>query len=154
MVMIVGRPSSFACQFLMRDLIHSILFYLRAQGESLYHLGHGGVAYPRSGDLVWPASMGGASLFASASFHSSVGSSVVNPCTKAVVGGARCCPDSTPSLFNAFVPQTVKSKCFARCITKPGTSLSGSESSCISRCLDRYIEATGIIGRSLFNSPH
>ncbi|RWW66014.1 hypothetical protein BHE74_00026643, partial [Ensete ventricosum] len=50
--------------------------------------------------------------------------------------------------------QTVKSKCFARCITKPGTSLSGSESSCISRCLDRYIEATGIIGRSLFNSPH
>ncbi|CAN6480550.1 unnamed protein product [Victoria cruziana] len=31
--------------------------------------------------------------------------------------------------------ETVRSKCFAKCITKPGTSLSGSESSCISRKL-------------------
>ncbi|XP_065009017.1 uncharacterized protein LOC103984440 [Musa acuminata AAA Group] len=38
--------------------------------------------------------------------------------------------------------ETVRSKCFVRCIAKPGTSLSGSESSCISRCVDRYIEAT------------
>ncbi|CAD5170673.1 unnamed protein product [Musa acuminata subsp. malaccensis] len=50
--------------------------------------------------------------------------------------------------------ETVRSKCFVRCIAKPGTSLSGSESSCISRCVDRYIEATGIIGRALFSSPH
>ncbi|KAG7585006.1 Tim10-like [Arabidopsis thaliana x Arabidopsis arenosa] len=46
--------------------------------------------------------------------------------------------------------ETVRVKCFDKCITKPGSSLGGSESSCISRCFDRYIEATGIISRSLF----
>lgn len=49
--------------------------------------------------------------------------------------------------------QTVGNKCFAKCVTKPGTSLSGGESSCVSRCVDRYIEATGIISRALFSSP-
>ncbi|XP_043715681.1 mitochondrial import inner membrane translocase subunit Tim13-like [Telopea speciosissima] len=49
--------------------------------------------------------------------------------------------------------ETIRGKCFDKCITKPGTSLSGSESSCISRCVDRYIEATGIISRALFSSP-
>ncbi|KAL4385779.1 hypothetical protein GQ457_15G011410 [Hibiscus cannabinus] len=48
--------------------------------------------------------------------------------------------------------ETVRGKCFEKCITKPGSSLSGSESSCISRCVDRYIEATGIVGRALFTS--
>ncbi|KAI3453290.1 hypothetical protein Pfo_009953 [Paulownia fortunei] len=47
--------------------------------------------------------------------------------------------------------ETVRGKCFEKCITKPGSSLSGSESSCISRCIDRYIEATGIVGKALFN---
>uniref|UniRef100_A0A0D9W8K1 Mitochondrial import inner membrane translocase subunit n=1 Tax=Leersia perrieri TaxID=77586 RepID=A0A0D9W8K1_9ORYZ len=46
---------------------------------------------------------------------------------------------------------TVGNKCFAKCVTKPGTSLSGSESSCISRCVDRYMEATGIVSRALFS---
>ncbi|KAF3340333.1 Mitochondrial import inner membrane translocase subunit Tim13 [Carex littledalei] len=49
--------------------------------------------------------------------------------------------------------ETVGNKCFAKCVTKPGTSLSGGESSCVSRCVDRYIEATGIISRALFSSP-
>ncbi|KAL4570657.1 hypothetical protein LXL04_026317 [Taraxacum kok-saghyz] len=48
--------------------------------------------------------------------------------------------------------ETVRGKCFDKCITKPGSSLSGGEGSCISRCVDRYIEATGIISRALFNS--
>ncbi|CAL5327959.1 unnamed protein product [Camellia sinensis] len=39
---------------------------------------------------------------------------------------------------------TVRGKCFEKCITKPGSSLSGSESSCTSRCVDRYIEATAV----------
>ncbi|CAM0944770.1 unnamed protein product [Alopecurus aequalis] len=47
--------------------------------------------------------------------------------------------------------ETVGNKCFAKCVTKPGTNLSGSESSCISRCVDRYMEATGIISRALFS---
>ncbi|KAF7828093.1 mitochondrial import inner membrane translocase subunit Tim13 [Senna tora] len=47
---------------------------------------------------------------------------------------------------------TVRGKCFEKCITKPGSSLSGSESSCISRCVERYIEATGIISKALFSA--
>lgn len=53
--------------------------------------------------------------------------------------------------FHGFV-QTVRGKCFEKCITKPGSSLSGSESSCISRCVERYIEATGIISRAMFSA--
>ncbi|XVE64564.1 hypothetical protein DITRI_Ditri07aG0110500 [Diplodiscus trichospermus] len=51
-----------------------------------------------------------------------------------------------------LIAATVRGKCFDKCITKPGSSLSGSESSCISRCVDRYIEATGIVGRAIFNA--
>ncbi|GER56138.1 mitochondrial import inner membrane translocase [Striga asiatica] len=46
--------------------------------------------------------------------------------------------------------KTVRGKCFDKCITKPGSSLSGSESSCISRCIERYMEASGIIAKALF----
>ncbi|PPS08638.1 hypothetical protein GOBAR_AA12034 [Gossypium barbadense] len=55
-------------------------------------------------------------------------------------------------LCRSLLTKTVRGKCFEKCISKPGTSLSGSESSCISRCVDRYIEATGIVGRALFTS--
>ncbi|KAI4372136.1 hypothetical protein MLD38_010407 [Melastoma candidum] len=41
--------------------------------------------------------------------------------------------------------ETVRGKCFEKCITKPGSSLGRGESSCIWRCVERYIEATGII---------
>ncbi|CAH8355835.1 unnamed protein product [Eruca vesicaria subsp. sativa] len=47
--------------------------------------------------------------------------------------------------------ETLRVKCFEKCITKPGSSLSSGESSCISRCVDRYMEAQGIISRSLFS---
>ncbi|TFL04007.1 Tim10/DDP family zinc finger-domain-containing protein [Pterulicium gracile] len=39
-------------------------------------------------------------------------------------------------------------KCFERCITKPGTALSGSEQTCLSRCLDRYMEAFNIVSKT------
>ncbi|KAF8274811.1 Tim10/DDP family zinc finger-domain-containing protein [Lactarius quietus] len=39
-------------------------------------------------------------------------------------------------------------KCFAKCVTKPSTSLSGSEETCLSRCFDRYMEAFNIISRT------
>ncbi|KAJ7158928.1 Tim10/DDP family zinc finger-domain-containing protein [Mycena filopes] len=32
-------------------------------------------------------------------------------------------------------------KCYEACITKPGASLSSGEQACLSRCLDRYMEA-------------
>ncbi|RRT36999.1 hypothetical protein B296_00047789 [Ensete ventricosum] len=45
------------------------------------------VAYPRLEDLVWLVFVGGVSLFASVSFHFSTGFSIIDACTKAVVGG-------------------------------------------------------------------
>jgi len=39
-------------------------------------------------------------------------------------------------------------KCFAKCVTKPSTSLSGSEETCLARCLDRYMEAFNIVSKS------
>lgn len=39
-------------------------------------------------------------------------------------------------------------KCFAKCVLKPGTSLSSSDETCLSRCLDRYMEAFTIVSRT------
>ncbi|KAF8841268.1 hypothetical protein BDN67DRAFT_950144 [Paxillus ammoniavirescens] len=39
-------------------------------------------------------------------------------------------------------------KCFAKCVLKPGTSLSSSEETCLARCMDRYMEAFNIVSRS------
>ncbi|BBN01468.1 mitochondrial import inner membrane translocase subunit TIM13 [Marchantia polymorpha subsp. ruderalis] len=47
---------------------------------------------------------------------------------------------------------TVRDKCFTKCVPKPSTSLSGSESSCITKCVERYIEATGIVSRAVFTA--
>lgn len=46
--------------------------------------------------------------------------------------------------------ETVQKKCFERCITKPGTSISSSEQQCITRCCDRYSEALEVVTKSLF----
>lgn len=62
-----------------------------------------------------------------------------------------CCRRYNSKLLTLQLSQTVRDKCFDKCITKPGSSLSGSEGSCISRCVDRYIEATGIISKALFS---
>ncbi|KAJ7352584.1 Tim10/DDP family zinc finger-domain-containing protein [Mycena olivaceomarginata] len=39
-------------------------------------------------------------------------------------------------------------RCYKACITKPGTSLSSGEQTCLSRCLDRYMEAFNIVRRT------
>ncbi|KAF8581086.1 hypothetical protein K439DRAFT_1393112, partial [Ramaria rubella] len=39
-------------------------------------------------------------------------------------------------------------KCFGKCITKPSSSLSGSEETCLTRCMDRYMEAFDLISRT------
>lgn len=36
--------------------------------------------------------------------------------------------------------QTVRDKCFDKCITKPSSSLSSSDQQCLARCCDRYAE--------------
>ncbi|ORY86055.1 Tim10/DDP family zinc finger-domain-containing protein [Leucosporidium creatinivorum] len=38
-------------------------------------------------------------------------------------------------------------KCFVKCITKPGDSLSPSEEGCIARCTERYLEAFNVISK-------
>ncbi|ACO65204.1 predicted protein [Micromonas commoda] len=51
-------------------------------------------------------------------------------------------------LANAYAQEfftTVREKCFAKCITKPGPSLSSGEATCVSRCTDRYVDATRMI---------
>ena len=57
-------------------------------------------------------------------------------------------PSPTLNGGPAFAPtlsQTVREKCFAKCVTKPGTSASSGETTCISRCTDRYVDATRAI---------
>ncbi|GAA5989871.1 hypothetical protein JCM10908_002356 [Rhodotorula pacifica] len=36
-------------------------------------------------------------------------------------------------------------KCFVRCITKPGTSLTPNDEACLMRCTDRFLEAFNLI---------
>ena len=55
----------------------------------------------------------------------------------AVVLLVSCCMTDT---VTCWLLQTVHEKCFDKCVTRPGTSLSGSEQGCMSRCFDRYAE--------------
>ena len=51
-------------------------------------------------------------------------------------------------LANAYAQEfftTVRDKCFQKCVTKPGGSMSSGEATCLSRCTDRYVEATKMI---------
>lgn len=36
-------------------------------------------------------------------------------------------------------------KCYQKCITAPGVSLSSKEQTCVERCLERYFEAFNIV---------
>ena len=38
--------------------------------------------------------------------------------------------------------QTVRDKCFEKCVTKPSSSLGSSEQQCLARCCDRYAEVS------------
>ncbi|KAG9127174.1 Mitochondrial import inner membrane translocase subunit Tim13 [Ceratobasidium sp. 392] len=42
----------------------------------------------------------------------------------------------------------INEKCFAKCITKPSTSLGSSEERCLSMCMDRYMEAFNVISQT------
>ncbi|KAG0047435.1 protein translocase subunit [Gryganskiella cystojenkinii] len=45
----------------------------------------------------------------------------------------------------------INEKCFAKCVPKPGPKLDGSEQACISKCMDRYMEAWNIVSRTYIN---
>ncbi|ORZ36150.1 mitochondrial import inner membrane translocase subunit Tim13-like protein [Catenaria anguillulae PL171] len=38
--------------------------------------------------------------------------------------------------------------CYARCITAPGSSLSSSDETCLSKCMDRYMDAFNVVAQS------
>eukprot|EP00241_Pyramimonas_parkeae_P009115 CAMPEP_0114250006 /NCGR_PEP_ID=MMETSP0058-20121206/14464_1 /TAXON_ID=36894 /ORGANISM="Pyramimonas parkeae, CCMP726" /LENGTH=83 /DNA_ID=CAMNT_0001363627 /DNA_START=48 /DNA_END=299 /DNA_ORIENTATION=+ len=49
---------------------------------------------------------------------------------------------------NAYIQElftSVREKCIDKCISRPGSSLSSSEQTCLARCCDRYIEATKVV---------
>lgn len=44
--------------------------------------------------------------------------------------------------------QSMNEKCYAKCITKPAGSLSSSDEGCLSKCMDRYLEAFNIVSKT------
>ncbi|EGD75533.1 hypothetical protein PTSG_06603 [Salpingoeca rosetta] len=44
--------------------------------------------------------------------------------------------------------QRMSETCFAKCVTKPSSTLSSSDKNCITRCADRYFEAFAQVQRS------
>ncbi len=45
--------------------------------------------------------------------------------------------------------QTVRDKCYAACIPKPGSSLSSREETCLDNCMDRYADAIKTVTQAL-----
>jgi import inner membrane translocase subunit TIM13 len=43
----------------------------------------------------------------------------------------------------------MRDKCFEKCITRPGNSMSSGETSCVQRCFDRYEDATKAVAKGL-----
>ena len=62
--------------------------------------------------------------------------------------GPKWVSSSSHSLSQEFY-STVRDKCWEKCITKPSSSLSSSEQTCLARCCDRYAEV--ILTLVLFN---
>ncbi|KAG2252927.1 hypothetical protein Bca52824_083063 [Brassica carinata] len=57
---------------------------------------------------------------------------------------------SSPPMGASPSPEALMEQVQAQLAEAYAKDLSSGESSCISRCVDRYMEATGIISRSLF----
>lgn len=45
--------------------------------------------------------------------------------------------------------QAIADKAFAKCVTKPSTTLSSSEQTCITKAMDRYLDAMTIVFATL-----
>merc|ERR1711920_1142493 len=45
--------------------------------------------------------------------------------------------------------KTVRDKCYAACIPKPGSSLSSREETCLDNCMDRYADAIKTVTQAL-----
>jgi mitochondrial import inner membrane translocase subunit TIM13 len=45
--------------------------------------------------------------------------------------------------------EAITDKCFAKCVTKPSSSLSGAEHACLARCQDRYVDCMTVVYNAL-----
>ncbi|KAJ1505132.1 hypothetical protein HMI55_001730 [Coelomomyces lativittatus] len=50
--------------------------------------------------------------------------------------------------LNAKFQNKVSEACFTKCISKPGTKLDSSDETCLSKCMDRYLEAWDIVSKA------
>ncbi|XP_034244431.1 mitochondrial import inner membrane translocase subunit Tim13-B [Thrips palmi] len=50
-----------------------------------------------------------------------------------------------------LVIQKMTEKCFTKCISKPGSSLDNSEQKCVAMCMDRYMDAHGVVSTAYLN---
>ncbi|AEO69341.1 uncharacterized protein THITE_121986 [Thermothielavioides terrestris NRRL 8126] len=41
--------------------------------------------------------------------------------------------------------ENINEKCFERCVPKPGSSLSSSEQTCLTQCMEKYMAAWNIV---------
>jgi len=44
--------------------------------------------------------------------------------------------------------QVITSKCFTKCVTRPGPKLDDSEKICTAKCMDRYLDAMAIVSQT------
>ncbi|KAL0280945.1 UNVERIFIED_CONTAM: hypothetical protein PYX00_002090 [Menopon gallinae] len=44
--------------------------------------------------------------------------------------------------------QNMIHKCFKKCISKPGSSLDGSEQKCLAMCMDRYLDSHNLVSKT------
>ncbi|KAI3655930.1 hypothetical protein MP638_002635 [Amoeboaphelidium occidentale] len=42
-------------------------------------------------------------------------------------------------------------KCFAKCVTRPSSRLDGSEQTCLTKCMERYMDAWNIVSKAYHN---
>ncbi|KAI8061080.1 Tim10/DDP family zinc finger-domain-containing protein [Gongronella butleri] len=45
----------------------------------------------------------------------------------------------------------INEKCYLKCVPKPGARLESGEQQCLSKCMDRYMEAWNVVSRSYVN---
>ncbi|CEG70203.1 hypothetical protein CU097_003000 [Rhizopus azygosporus] len=45
----------------------------------------------------------------------------------------------------------INEKCYLKCVPKPGPRLESGEQACLSKCMDRYMEAWNVVSRAYIN---
>ncbi|CEP16810.1 hypothetical protein [Parasitella parasitica] len=51
-------------------------------------------------------------------------------------------------LINPYDMQKINEKCYLKCVPKPGARLESGEQACLSKCMDRYMEAWNVVSRA------